>query len=211
MIFVMACVVAFFLTGSSGTSSPSGPPSPKILSPGQQCIVEDGSVELVGLIREPTGDGYPEEPLLVDGEPGKWEPFRRPVLVARLELADGMHVLNVGKRIRKIFVDTDGPDEGEKRPQGWPVFKRHPAGDGGWMNCSRCHVVTEQDGVRTVGGHKGYATCKECHSSKAFKENHKHKEKPFAMCGRCHAVHGTKGPSLLVGPKEALCAQCHEE
>ncbi len=195
--------------------------APRILFPGKRCIVESGRLELIALA-QPQKDGlFAEVPLLVDGKPQEWGPYQPPVLVARLELTPGKHLLNVGGKDLVVFIAKAGKkgedvragagaDPKDGRPEGWPAFRSHPGSKDGWKNCALCHGTEIDEGRMKVGRPKHYEVCRTCHTSEEFVRIHAHPEEPLFDCGMCHGVHGARRPSFLIASAKPLCALCHE-
>jgi predicted CXXCH cytochrome family protein len=178
----------------------------RVIFPADQCTVESGKLDLLCVTAETTAGEPPA--LLVDGKPGKWEAYRRPVLLSRLELAPGEHTIAVGGKELQIVAD-DAP-ETEEPPGDGPVHADHPDGDDGWKDCAACHAVTKEDGLTVIGDPDEPDACLQCHSPTDFEVTHFHPLEPIASCRMCHAVHGSANASLLKGPVKELCAACHE-
>jgi len=179
-----------------------------VIFPRDQCVVESGKLDLLGVTREPKQGSPSGSALRVDGKPWKWELYKEPTLLSRLQLAPGRHQITIGSGRLRVYVR--GKSSAEDEPNGWPVFRTHLGATEGWKDCATCHELTK-DGARTVvGDPMEPAACSQCHSSTEFEVAHFHPEEPLASCQMCHALHGSSRESLLKAPVKTLCANCHD-
>jgi len=194
-----------------------GKPVLRMLSPADRCVLESGKVELLCVAPDTQvaagaqaipGAQPAGVPLRVDGKPGKWEPYARPVLFAKLELTPGRHELRIGDRQLRLFVaDAEGE---HKPPDGWPVHRSHSTGTGKWKDCTLCHELEKREGRASIKDLKDPLPCLGCHSADEFASTHFHVLKPIENCQLCHALHGSTRKALLKAPAKELCADCHD-
>ena len=107
---------------SLGDEEAPAKPELRVLFPADRSILETGSFNLICV--QPKEHLKSGRPLLrVDGAAHPWQPYRAPVLVARLKLPPGLHRLQIGSRTLQVFVRGDKAPE---PPADWKVFRYHP-------------------------------------------------------------------------------------
>lgn len=190
---------------------PDAAPGPRLLYPANCVVIERGKFECLAVAPGGHAAGGEAEPLplTVNGEQRDWGPFAPPAYAARLELEPGEHRLALGESEARFFIEG----EDAKPPEDWPVFKSHPAMEGEWLDCAKCHTVREtaEGGPKTVSPPHIYDdACAECHSRNDFVITHAHTLDPLLDCARCHALHGSTREHLLKAPAKELCFECHD-
>jgi predicted CXXCH cytochrome family protein len=180
----------------------------RVLFPQDECVLESGKFDLLCLMADAASEQESPPELRVDGSAGKWEPYKPPVLVCRLELDPGLHELVVGSQKLRLYVRGESGADGE--PEGWPVYPSHQESTEGWEDCSTCHELTKDHELTVVGPANEPEACSQCHSAIDFEGTHFHPRAPLNACHTCHDLHGSSNPSLLTGEAKKLCADCHD-
>ena len=173
----------------------------KLISPAPQTVLPDKPIDLIFQNEKPVT-------LAVNRKPHDWEPFARPLWVARLALPPGRNTLSLdGKRI-DVYVEKSPSDPAA--PSDWKPLGFHPTDDLGPSRCKSCHQTTTRDQKVTVGPPEASKNCLVCHDPAEFELVHEHPLEPLADCALCHQMHGAAEPFLLQGPRKEICAGCHE-
>jgi len=204
-----AIAAGLVLTGSTRglPGGRSGEAVVRVLFPADKSAVESGQFDVL-CVAAASNAGQPAPPRLrVDGKAVSWEAYKPPVLLSRVNLRPGRHIIVIGTERLRVHVRGDG--EGSAGTPDWPLHKTHLSVPG-CADCAACHQVSQQGDCLAVGEVTESSACSACHSASDFEAAHFHPQEPLASCRMCHALHGSSGPSLLRGPAKQLCAACHE-
>lgn len=177
----------------------------RLLFPFPRSVLEVSRFELIAVHQTQGRNSSPR--LLVDGRPHPWEPYRAPVLVARLHLSPGKHRLEIGSQRVEVFVKGE---KGPPPPQDWPLLRSHPSSEEGIGDCRLCHEVEEREGLKAILAVRTPGACEGCHSEEEFAAAHSHPKAPLAPCQICHTLHGSSQKGLLKKPARELCLPCHD-
>ena len=172
---------------------------PRVIFPPTQVVLLWGSVHVIvkGI------DG----PLKVDGQAQPWEAYEPPIRAARLGLASGMHVVEIGSR--KIEFVVGASAEEHDGPKNWPVFHFHPIKNDA-KRCDVCHETSRRNKKMAVGAVKPLKHCYDCHRAVEVEATHSHPMNSLENCLACHVMHGSNRKSSLRAPAKQLCSECHE-